>query len=140
MHRQRGMTLIELMVVVMIIGILAAIAVPSYLSYTRKARRADAKVALTSIAQQFERCYTRYNSYTNPNCNVVLPFDTPRGTYTIDADAAALPAPGGVNDQTFAIKATPKNDQVKDTTCGTFTLNNVGVKGVTGASGATNCW
>jgi type IV pilus assembly protein PilE len=142
MNRQRGMTLIELMVVVMIIGILTAISVPSYKSYVRKSRRADAKVALTNIAQQFERCYTRYNSYTNAGCAVVLPFNTPRNTYTIAADP--VPTPAGVNDQTFAIKATPLGDQVQDTACLALTLNQAGVKGISVAGATTaqiaNCW
>ena len=142
MNRQRGMTLIELMVVVLIVGILTAISVPSYHSYVRKSRRADAKVALTNIAQQFERCYTRFNSYTNPGC-AVLPFNTPRGTYTIDADPDGKPV-AGVNDQTFAIKATPLGDQAKDTACPALTLTQAGVKGI-GVAGATtaqiaNCW
>ena len=143
MKRQRGMTLIELLVVVTIIGILAAIAVLSYKSSIRKSRRADAKIALANIAQQFERCYTRYNSYTNAGCAVVLPFNTPQNTYTIAADPAGTPV-AGVNDQTFAIIATPLGDQVKDTPCPALTLNQAGVKGI-GVIGATtaqiaNCW
>jgi type IV pilus assembly protein PilE len=139
MRKQSGVTLIELMVVVLIVGILAAIAMPSYNSYIRKSRRADAKVALTSLAQQYERCYTRYNKYTNANCAVVLPSTTARGTYTIDADPAGVPTPG-ITDQSFALKATPVGDQVKDTTCGAFTLSQAGVRGVTGPLGTANCW
>jgi len=131
MHKQRGFTLIELMITVAIVGILTAIAVPSYNSYVRRSRRADAIVALTGLAQQYERCYTRYNAYNNANCNPVLG-DTPGGKYTIAADDA------GVNANDFAIKATPLGDQAKDTACGTFKLNSAGVKSVTGA--ATNCW
>jgi type IV pilus assembly protein PilE len=139
MRKQRGVTLIELMVVVLIVGILSGIAIPSYNSYIRKSRRADAKVTLTSLAQQFERCYTRYNKYTDANCAVVLPNTTPRGTYTIDADPAGVPTPG-VTAQSFALKATPIGDQLKDTTCGTFTLTQAGVRGVSGPLGAGNCW
>ena len=133
MHKQRGFSLIELMVTVAIVGTLAAIAIPSYNSYVRRSKRADAKVALTSLAQQYERCYTRYNAYNNGGCNVALGTPTPNKAYTIAAD------PGGTNDaQNFAIMATPTGDQVKDTACGTFKLNSAGVKTVTGA--ATNCW
>ena len=143
MHKQRGVTLIELMVVVLIVGILSGIAIPSYNSYIRKSRRADAKVTLTSLAQQFERCYTRYNKYTNASCAVVLPYTTPRSTYTIDADPAATPT-AGVTDQSFALKATPIGDQVKDTVCPALTLNQAGRQGI-GVAGATsaqiaNCW
>jgi type IV pilus assembly protein PilE len=143
MHKQRGVTLIELMVVVLIVSILAGIAIPSYNSYIRKSRRVDAKAMLTSMAQQYERCYTRYNKYTSASCAVVIPFTTPRNTYTIAADPAGVPV-AGIADQTFALKATPIGDQLKDTPCPALTLNQAGTKGI-GVVGATatqiaNCW
>jgi type IV pilus assembly protein PilE len=138
MRRQRGVTLVELLTVVLVIGILAAIAVPSYTSYTRKAKRADAKVALTSTALQLDRCYTRYNDYSQlAACGVNLPYNTPNGTYTIDQDAAANPTPG-ITVSTYALKATPIGNQALDTHCGTFQLNQVNQKSVT--TGATDCW
>ena len=70
MYKQRGVTLVELMTVVLIIGILAAIAVPSYSSYTRKTRRTDAKVALTSTAQQLGH---RFNCRRAVQCGMRLP-------------------------------------------------------------------
>jgi type IV pilus assembly protein PilE len=139
MRKQRGVTLVELLTVTMVVAILAAIAIPSYTSYTRKARRADAKVALTGTAQQLERCYTRYNDYTNAACAVTLPYNTPNGTYTVDADPAAAPTPG-ITAGTYALKATPIGNQALDTLCGTFTLNQVNVRGVTGSAGVTSCW
>jgi type IV pilus assembly protein PilE len=140
MTKQRGFSLIELMVTVAIVGILAMIAIPSYTSYVRKTKRADAKVALTSSAQQLERCYTRYNKYTDPGCLIALPYNTPSGTYTIDADPAAVPN-AGLLAQSFALKATPIGAQAKDTACGTFTLNQAGVRGIIGGTqGVSNCW
>jgi type IV pilus assembly protein PilE len=136
MNEQRGVTLVELLTVIMVLGILTAIAIPSYASYTRKARRADAKVALTSTAQQFERCYTRYYSYVQSanggQCPLVLPYTTPNGTYTIDADTA------GVTANAFAIKATPIGTQALDTHCGTFKLNQNNLQSV--STGAADCW
>lgn len=144
MRNQRGITLIELMTVMVIIGVLTAIAVPTYTSYALKTKRSDAKIALTGLAQQLERCYSRYNKYSSATdttkCNLTVPFDTTGATYTIDGDtsaaAVAFCTSGGFQDQCFAIKATPINAQVKDTHCGTLTLNSGGQKG--GAS--TDCW
>ena len=62
---KNGFTLIELMVAVAIVGILAAIAIPSYQDSMRKSRRADAKAALLSFANAMERRFTETNTYCN---------------------------------------------------------------------------
>ena len=59
-----GFTLIELMIVVAVVGILAAIAYPSYVDHVRKARRADAKAALTEVSQKLETLFARDASYS----------------------------------------------------------------------------
>jgi len=61
--RQRGVTLIELVVVMIIVGILTAIAVPSYRSYVLRSQRSDAKDALLALATQQEKHYLQCNTY-----------------------------------------------------------------------------
>jgi type IV pilus assembly protein PilE len=61
--KARGFTLVELMIVIAVLAILAAIAVPSYYRQVEKSRRADAQSALLSAAQTLERCFTRTNTY-----------------------------------------------------------------------------
>ena len=63
MKHANGFTLIELMIVVVVIGILAAIATPNYQDYLKKSRRADATGTLTSFSAAMERYYTQHNSY-----------------------------------------------------------------------------
>lgn len=129
----RGFTLLELMVVLVVIGILAAIAYPSYQDQVRKTRRADGKGVLMDTAQQLERCYTRFARYTHADCDVGFPIDSPEGFYRVTAAA--------LNTSNFTLDATPQGDQARDVACGTLRLNNRGVQGSQGANAdANNCW
>lgn len=135
---QRGFTLIEVMVVVVILGILAGIAYPSYLEHVRKARRADAQTALLELAQFMERYYTANGRYvTGSNAAPTLPFsEAPKdgSTKYYDLGFAAAPTASG-----YTLQAAPKNAMSGDH-CGTLTLAHTGAKGQ--ASGATlaECW
>jgi type IV pilus assembly protein PilE len=133
----RGVTLIELMIVVVIIGIIAAIAYPSYQNQIQQTRRADGKAALLEAAQRLERCYTRYNSYADAACDVAVDLGdgdgiaSPEGWYVItDTNATA---------STFSLLGTPQNGQTADTRCANLSLTHQGIRNASGTQAAT-CW
>src|SRR6478609_11233566 len=89
--RMRGVTLVELLTVVTVVGILSAIAIPSYTNYVVRVTRTDAKRGLLDYSSRLERCYTRGNDYTlkeagSADACVALPTDNPEQTYTISAE------------------------------------------------------
>ena len=131
-RRLSGFTLIELMMVIAIVGILAAVSMTYYGNYIVDANRTDARSALSSTAASLEKCKALYSAYDNAGCNVTLPFDSEAGYYAITGALAA---------STFTLTATPKagTPQINDTDCTTFTLTNTGIESGTGAD-ITECW
>ncbi|WP_447554096.1 type IV pilin protein [Vreelandella sp. EE22] len=79
--RQRGFTLIEMLIVVAIIGLMAGIAYPSYQRYTESAMRTDAKAGLLNAAAELERCYARNYSFEN-GCAITQ--TSPDGHYALE--------------------------------------------------------
>lgn len=133
--RMRGITLIELMVVVVIIGILVSIAYPGYQSQIQKTRRADGKAALLDTAQRLERCFTRYNAYDDDDCDIAASVEAGRlsdGEWYIVTNTAPEAS-------TFSLVATPQGQHTNDTICANLTLDNRGTRGATGTAPDT-CW
>lgn len=135
--RVYGFTLIELMVVVVIVAILAAIVYPSYQDSVRKSRRAEAKALLNDAAARQEQYFTQNKQYasTLTALGITNP-DSPGGWYRLSAPAVTTV--GGQN-VAYTLRADPRNAQTADTRCGSFTLTSTGVRGATGTA-PTTCW
>jgi len=136
----RGMTLIELMMVVGIVAILASIAVPAYSRFTQQANRTDATKTLQMAAQSLERCYSRSFKYTACNVNGTVmnngsTMQTPNLFYKI---TFAIPDNQDYTLTAVAIAA----PQTTDTQCATFTLSSTGQQAATGSgpNPTQTCW
>ncbi|MGB5251868.1 MAG: type IV pilin protein [Sedimenticolaceae bacterium] len=135
---QRGLTLIELMVVVAVLAILSAVAYPLYTNQVQKSRRADAKVALQTIALAQERFYTINGSYTDVLSTLQVSVNIQGGDSDEGYYAVSVAHVGG-DDQTFIATADAAGPQTDDTDCAQFTVNHQGAKTATDGGG-TNCW
>lgn len=117
-----GFTLIELMIAIAVIGILAAIAYPSYQDFVRKARRADGKEALVRLQIEQEKWRTSHTTYTGTIDGTAglsglgLPTTSSEGHYTIAITANSATGTG------FTATATAQGAQASDANCTVLTL------------------
>ncbi len=134
--KQVGFSLIELMVVVVIIGILATIAVPSFNAYVENGRRAEGKAFALDIASRQERHFTQFNQYASSligtgNAALNMPSaSSENGNYNASIAVAN-------SNTTYTITVTPV---ITDTTCDALTLTNTGVRGENGTGTVAECW
>lgn len=122
MNTRKGFTLVELMVVLAVLGILAAIAYPSYDEHLKKGRRAAAQAHLMEIAQQEQQYLLDARSYADnlAALSVSTPSDV-SAYYDIEVSASSGPPP------TFTITATPKSGSAQGSDV-TLTIDNTGKK------------
>jgi type IV pilus assembly protein PilE len=132
----RGFTLIELMIVVAIVAVLAAVALPAYFDSVRKSRRADAISQLSAIAQRQENWRGNNPAYTTDLTVLGVNASTTYYTYAITAASAS----SGV---AYTATATRAGSQVSDTRCGNLSLAASAGQftyGATGSLGSSRCW
>ena len=140
MRHQGGFTLIELMIVVAIIGILAAIALPQYSDYVTRSRRIDGQSTLLQVAQELERCYTQFSAYNNNSCSVV----TAGAVNQTSSEGDYLVTASTLSASTFTLTATPQDTQKTndEANCKTLTLTHLGEQGATDENDdpTDECW
>ena len=131
-RRQLGFTLIELMIAVAIVGILAAIAYPSYTSYVQNSRRADGQGALQRIVLEQEKWRANNTTYSSTLANLGFSGTTSaEGHYNLSISSAT-----GTG---YTATADPTGVQANDTTCDPMTIV-VSNGGATITTNPSSCW
>ena len=144
-RRVGGFSLIELMIAVVVIGVLTAVAVPSYQTYMRSAYRAEARTALLEAAQWMERHFSMTQSYATASQGGTI-----NDAALVTAGLAVTPREGtvrynisfsaGPTQTAYTLQAVPAGTQAADTLCGTLTLNNLQGRGISGTGTVADCW
>jgi type IV pilus assembly protein PilE len=138
-RRPRGVTLLELVIVLVVLGILVAVAIPTYRSYAIRMNRGDARRDLVALAAQLQRCFARSRDYRveaqgSPVACITLPSTNAEGSYTVNWDAGEPTA------SSFRLVATPQGRQAADSRCGSLTIDQAGQRGVSGSLSPQECW
>ncbi len=145
LRRIAGFTMVEIVIVMVIVSLLAAFAYPAYLSQIRKSRRADASIVIESMAQEQERFFSRFRTYTSvvvapgictgSACGLGRENNLSRSEYYTVTSAG--------DGTSFTLTATARGTQVDDDACQTMSINNVGIRSSRDSSGQDStdeCW
>lgn len=144
-RKQRGVTFLELMIVVAIIAMISAFAFPSYMQYVVSTKRTAATSALLQIADRQQQFFMDNKTYAGDLTNLgfaanpLFVSDDGSSVPAGDADAVYLLTLVNVAATTYTAIAAPLGGQLaRDTDCGTMTLNQAGAKDALG--GGDDCW
>jgi type IV pilus assembly protein PilE len=152
---QQGYTLIEILIVVAILGVLAAIAIPSYQNSILASNRSVAQAALLDLANRQEQFYLDNRTYasdltdlgypaamvfSNSGSSVVAFNDNHSLVDSTSGERLYFVQIVSANATAFAVSATPQLAQADDTECGALSLTSFGVKGETGTASVSDCW
>lgn len=133
--KNQGFSLMELMIAVAIVGIIAAIAIPSYNGYVVQSRRTDAVAFLMAVAGDQVRFFSENNSYATSMTALGYANDaepSENGHYTVSVTSTSS--------SVYTLTATPAGDQTKDTACANFTIDSIGTKNISGTATRADCW
>ncbi len=147
-RRTAGFTLIELMIVVIIVGVLTMVAVPTYLHQMRESRRTEARNYLVELASREERYYATQNAYTNVAANLGYAgfgSGSPVGSGYYYINTPTIPDPNNASQPSFSLTALPVagKGQDEDTYCASFTVESDGKRTALNSSGTDDssyCW
>jgi len=137
-YRHAGFSLVELLVVLVIMGVLSAVALPAYTRYVQRGHRTEAMAALLESQHFMERYYSANGQYLSPaNAVPSLPQRLQgipsQGTvrYQLSVSEATL--------NSYVLQAVPKGSMTGDV-CGSLTINQAGLRGVSSTRSVAECW
>jgi len=139
----KGFTLIELMVAVAVVAILGTIAMVTYTKQIQKSRRTDARSAVLDLAGREEKLFSTTNAYSDKPVDLgygiagdVFPMNVGSNYYQVTVTIPVLPNPP----ISYTITATPINAQLKDTSCTSLSVDQLGSQTAIPAGNAAECW